>query len=571
LNQRYDDGLRLARASQPQRAFKLHCFRGEYDEALTLIGWRGEGELDAAWIDSLPLDARTPDSLQSRNRFTFALEVAEVLRKLGRAADVERLLAAVEAYIAAVPERRGTSVADAPPLRNHYVQRYCGALYRGGMTDRAWDVFGPNNTSSLDPYLHPPSWFVTEAFGTRGAEVQVWWRHFSQSRDGRSPRDLAAQVAAVLVPKSQADVECFPALAANAIAKLQAENMTFDSHWRALGDTCRAYGQQELALRCYDRANELSGPSDDAAARALYRAQRWPEAAQRYEQVWRSNRDAIGAWYLSGEALFRAGEEDAGTLRKRQALLMAAAPRVRWQLGVYLQEHGLSETPVKRWEELLRLAPLESWETIDAAWRLSADGLDHDPARAADLWEQHTLYDFRVDSAFRNVEAYLRTPFIIHRQRASAALAAQDWEGLSREADLAMRAVPSDTTLAEELVPALIAQGRTAEADTVFDRAWQAAAKLVAAYPNSAEFKNHQAWLAARCDKRLDEALALAEKSVALDPNKSYNLDTLAEVHFRLGHREDAVKFGTLALDFRPLSESLRQQLKRFQEAPDRN
>ena len=46
------------------------------------------------------------------------------------------------------------------------------------------------------------------------------------------------------------------------------------------------------------------------------------------------------------------------------------------------------------------------------------------------------------------------------------------------------------------------------------------------------------------------------------------NLDTLAEVHFRLGDRDTAVRNSRRAVDLRPDSETLKKQLHRFQGDP---
>lgn len=67
-----------------------------------------------------------------------------------------------------------------------------------------------------------------------------------------------------------------------------------------------------------------------------------------------------------------------------------------------------------------------------------------------------------------------------------------------------------------------------------------------------------------RCDERLPEALALATRAAASEPNNPAFLDTLARVHFRLGHAKEAVRLAERALQQCPTDEFIEQQLERF-------
>jgi uncharacterized Ntn-hydrolase superfamily protein len=78
------------------------------------------------------------------------------------------------------------------------------------------------------------------------------------------------------------------------------------------------------------------------------------------------------------------------------------------------------------------------------------------------------------------------------------------------------------------------------------------------------EVLNSLAWLSATNDIHLDAALEAAKRAVALSPEDSNILDTLAEVHFRLGDFVQAVAVERRALALKPGDAYLQEQLARF-------
>ena len=110
--------------------------------------------------------------------------------------------------------------------------------------------------------------------------------------------------------------------------------------------------------------------------------------------------------------------------------------------------------------------------------------------------------------------------------------------------------------------------GRRKEAEEIFSRVRQAIAENMRDYPQSADAHNALAWLFARCHRDLAKALEHAKTSVTLLPGKTWNQDTLAEVYFHLGKREEAVEIEKKAVKRSPGRRFYRNQLKRFQTAP---
>ena len=62
----------------------------------------------------------------------------------------------------------------------------------------------------------------------------------------------------------------------------------------------------------------------------------------------------------------------------------------------------------------------------------------------------------------------------------------------------------------------------------------------------------------------LPEALQAAERAVKLEPKNTGIMDTLAEVHFKMGDQAKAVEVETRALALAPNDSYLTQQLARF-------
>jgi tetratricopeptide (TPR) repeat protein len=72
--------------------------------------------------------------------------------------------------------------------------------------------------------------------------------------------------------------------------------------------------------------------------------------------------------------------------------------------------------------------------------------------------------------------------------------------------------------------------------------------------------------MAARLGRKLDEALAHAQRATALAPDKAAYLDTLAEVHFRRGEPQKAVELARRCIELEPEREFYREQLERFEK-----
>jgi len=81
---------------------------------------------------------------------------------------------------------------------------------------------------------------------------------------------------------------------------------------------------------------------------------------------------------------------------------------------------------------------------------------------------------------------------------------------------------------------------------------------------DEAWMQNSVAWSMAMAGLDLERALALALEASASEPDDANIMDTVAEVLFRLDRKDEAVQWGSRALELDPGNSYLQEQLDRF-------
>jgi tetratricopeptide (TPR) repeat protein len=163
--------------------------------------------------------------------------------------------------------------------------------------------------------------------------------------------------------------------------------------------------------------------------------------------------------------------------------------------------------------------------------------------------EQLTTENLRAEIAWR---------------RARLAKARSDSAAVTKDLDEVMGSAPLDADTVQNVYPLLKAAGRDADAKTIFDPAFEEGLARLETNRNDPVDLNDLAWLCARCDQKLPQALEWSTRAVALQPDNAAFIDTLAEVNFRLGHAEEAVKLETHALEMRPEDAFMSGQVEKF-------
>jgi Flp pilus assembly protein TadD len=204
----------------------------------------------------------------------------------------------------------------------------------------------------------------------------------------------------------------------------------------------------------------------------------------------------------------------------------------------------------------------EREEYAAAAEHLSA-GLD----ALADAERRPVVVQRRVPAAFDDSVLNSMTARL-HWLHLMAARARGDRAEVDQRVQRVLSLGADADGLASDLVPILRELGRHADADRMFDRSEAGLRGAITLSGEDPEHLNNLAWLLARCDVHLEEALELARHATALSPYSAAYLDTLAEVLFRLGRGAEAVEIERRALSLRPHDPFMMRQLRRFGGAP---
>jgi tetratricopeptide (TPR) repeat protein len=128
--------------------------------------------------------------------------------------------------------------------------------------------------------------------------------------------------------------------------------------------------------------------------------------------------------------------------------------------------------------------------------------------------------------------------------------------------------LPCDGALADHFFPALRKAGLVKQHDAWFEITWNLIQAVVKRYPDSHNTRNTAAWLACRALRHLDEAAAHLNKVLATHPYQAAYLDTMAELQFARGNRQQAIEWSDKAINFMPGDDDIRRQHHRFVNDP---
>ena len=137
-------------------------------------------------------------------------------------------------------------------------------------------------------------------------------------------------------------------------------------------------------------------------------------------------------------------------------------------------------------------------------------------------------------------------------------------EAAQRHYEVGQLLQPQDIEMAVQCVPKLVAKEQFDLANEIFASYEAIMLTQIETWPNDSTALSNWAWMYSQCDRKLDEALPLAEKAVTLAPNSATFLDTLAEVHFRQGNIDEAIKLMQQCIRFDPRDRHYRENLERF-------
>jgi len=553
INERYGEAIELYREHGGAIQFDILCRQRRYREAFGEIGIEDPGAKLVPW----QLEGAEPGDnpfAQPPKRFSLGVRVAPVLAKLDRRDEARQLLD----ELARAAEQSG----------DLSMQPVCAAEVELGWVDDACRHAALELARRSSPSL------LRTLFPEHDDAAQVWWT-FLRKRDPEQPAEQTLDRIRSLLgaaPKAQdgepGDDSWREDLAAADKAGETLGGRKGREWLAALADTCLIHGDRRLARRYLERAAE----AETTAAVCLRLGDLLAEdgdgaeAAGWYRRAWDADPKQPLGLYLAGRQLDESGQSEEGRrLMEVARLAPLGNDRTRYQLAKGLDDRGLEEEAARQWEWILRTGAFRSWSVNEAGKYLGNRASGKDNHRAAAYWERLLLSCLQTSTGIVDVSGYLQVIHVIHKARARGFLAEERIAEAVGELEAARAALPGETKLVMDMVPKLDELGEKGRADALFDRVFAVLCEVCEDFPESPGWHNNAAWTAARSGRRLDEALAHARRATELAPDKAAYLDTLAEVHFRLGEPEKAVALARRCIELEPEREFYREQLERFE------
>lgn len=313
------------------------------------------------------------------------------------------------------------------------------------------------------------------------------------------------------------------------------------------GDLCRERGldfdelgefSRELRIRNYE-------------LHCLAAVGQWDRVVARWEaQLELTPQEPFHHAYLAA-ALRRAGRDDEARSRERVLERLALGePNTCRQIGDVYANFGDFSLAGTWWLRAALHSVGDELEFSYAAEKLYLESKERgDWVRAASLGEMSLLAGVMGGRVLKDPAALLRNRIEIEMARAIARLD-QDRDHSLEILERCHRSSITDGSLADYFFPVLRQVGLTDRHDRWFEESWRTYAEVIARFPGSHNTLNTAAWTAARANRRLDEAEVLSRRSLELLPDQPAYLDTLAEIWFSRGDRDQAVAWSDRAVAY---------------------
>lgn len=148
--------------------------------------------------------------------------------------------------------------------------------------------------------------------------------------------------------------------------------------------------------------------------------------------------------------------------------------------------------------------------------------------------------------------------------RAVALIESGDFDLAEHNIRTATQLEPQDIELVVQCYPRLRDAGQTEMANRLFDAFRESMLQQIEEWPRDATALNNVAWMYSQCDRNLDEALEFSKKAVELAPKSAVYLDTLAEVYFRRGDSNEAVRLMDECIRLDPRDPHYEKNIERY-------
>lgn len=408
---------------------------------------------------------------------------------------------------------------------------------------------------------------LDKVFPGRGESAGYWWRFLRSKHANEDASATMKRLREVMTGKLPAkDLTALAEEAEQTMAALPLPER--ERALLALAEVCKT-ANLDTATRGYlEKSAAVQGSAASLLKLGDYLAEKkqWEQAAEQYGKAWEKDRREALPLYLRGWALTQGDREKEG--RKLMDLahwLPLGQENLRSAFLDALVKRGHLEAARKERELLLRSSRPGSFYAGEAMRQAGVEAYaKKDYLKAADGNELAMLRVLRPNVSFVESGAHVGVPHFIHRLRARGLVATGKIDEARREIEACEALQPANVELAVLLVPELEKRGYQKDADAMLKKLLDVHEQTSKDYPNSAANHNSLAWMLACCRKQLDKALEHARKAVEQAPEQAGYLDTLAEVHFQRGDKEQAIALMKKCVEMEPTRPFFRKQLKRF-------
>jgi len=411
-----------------------------------------------------------------------------------------------------------------------------------------WDSAALERGAALIEGHAQPNVVLPAIFPRSGSEAIAAWRFIQAAEPGIDPGTALIRVAQALDPATRsADADTMLAEAPKSAAGLTScEQVRFFDGMAGIADL---RGQEAIATQLLKQWADSSdaGLAWMALGDRSFDAGRFAEAATQYAHAGAAMPAEPVPAYLQALSLEKAGRvQEAAAARIDAEERAQADVGSRQRLACAMDRAGdLAAARAQRELVVTEGAPgspavVAAAQSLGQRERCAGSRVtavaDFDRARAQAVLAP-ALGIAKVADVAR----------LSQGARLDAAVAGGAADGILALSERTLAPFLDDVDATADLLRSLDVAGRGAEADALFQRVFDRMALAASDVP-SARLLNGVAWFAARSARELAAGETAARRAVELSPNSAAYADTLAEVLFQQGNREEAIVEGARAL-----------------------
>jgi tetratricopeptide (TPR) repeat protein len=541
------EAVQLLSREDAADAFKVQIMRSQYADAFDAAGIGTARQSRETWLRGV---LENPDgSKKWQNNFRIAAQLGKVLATVGEKHEAVEVFAQLAS---AIKKNR-----DGIQLRELAEAELQAKLIADAFEHAAQAFDKDRNAAS-----------ITLLFVSHRTAAKTWWDIYTELEPTETTRRRLDRVRGLFYQRNEHKEVIEQVSEAHAqVEALDSKHARRTKWLHAIGETYLLHQENEMARQCFESIADQHSPAAIRLADMLAKQEEWIAASHWYDAAWRRDRQPY-TLYLYGEMLSKSGAEDAGDESKQLARLIPLAGASRYDgLASHLARRGLSDAAQRECELLRRCSTWSELQMFHAIASLSQAAELEEPLRAAAYSEQRMLNCLQETWHFTDQTSYVRIPLEVHQARAKGLLEQGKIDEAIAELRMCQQIWPGELNLPEVFVPQLDELGKTEAANEAFNRAYELIDEACEIFPNSALHHNNAAWLAARCNRRLDDALAHVNRAIELAPNQAQYIDTLGEVCFQQGKIDLAIDCAKQCIDLEPNTAFYQEQLTRFQAA----